>query len=200
MARRNDHSREELIEMTLNCVEAYLKDNPYHSLSLRKVAAMIGYVPSTLVNVFGSYNILLLHVVARTLDDLRRQAQEKLQSSTDPKTSLFLLAQVYLDFAKANPYRWQLVFEHSMKGNDMPDWHSDRIQNMTGILEALLHKLSPSRSDESVVEASRVLWAGVHGITLLSVDDKFFTDVPVNGQELINNLLTGYLSSWVAAQ
>lgn len=76
MARRNDHSREELVEMTLNCVEEYLNTQPYHSLSLRKIAAMIGYVPSTLVNVFGSYNILLLHVVGRTLDDLRQQVQK----------------------------------------------------------------------------------------------------------------------------
>ncbi|NGN98101.1 TetR/AcrR family transcriptional regulator [Grimontia sp. S25] len=199
MARRNDHSREELVEMTLNCVEKYLDTQPYHALSLRKIAAEIGYVPSTLVNVFGSYNILLLHVVARTLDDLRHQAQQKLTDTSNCRDALFTLAHLYLEFASKNPYRWQLVFEHSMKGDKLPDWQSDRIQSMTGMLESLLKRLSPTKSDEEVVEASRVLWAGVHGITLLAVDDKFFTSVPVNGAELIDNLLTGYLKSWIDA-
>ncbi|CZF77408.1 MULTISPECIES: TetR/AcrR family transcriptional regulator [Grimontia] len=199
MARRNDHSREELVEMTLNCVEEYLNNQPYHALSLRKVAAQIGYVPSTLVNVFGSYNILLLHVVARTLDDLRHQAQQKLTGTSNCREALFTLAHLYLEFASKNPYRWQLVFEHSMKGDKLPDWQSDRIQSMTGMLESLLKQLSPAKSEEEVVEASRVLWAGVHGITLLAVDDKFFTSVPVNGAELIDNLLTGYLKSWTDA-
>ncbi|PKF51020.1 TetR/AcrR family transcriptional regulator [Enterovibrio nigricans] len=198
MARRNDHSREELVELTLTCVEDYLKTQPYHSLSLRKIAAMIGYVPSTLVNVFGSYNILLLHIVARAIDELRSQAAQALSATSEPKTSLSALAHLYLDFAAENRYRWQLIFEHSMQGDKLPDWQNDRIQSMTGLLEALLRKLSPDKSDEDVIQASRVLWAGVHGITLLSVDDKLFTDVPVNGGELIDNLLSGYLSGWVS--
>lgn len=159
---------------------------------------MIGYVPSTLVNVFGSYNILLLHIVARAIDELRSQAAQALSATSEPKTSLSALAHLYLDFAAENRYRWQLIFEHSMQGDKLPDWQNDRIQSMTGLLEALLRKLSPDKSDEDVIQASRVLWAGVHGITLLSVDDKLFTDVPVNGGELIDNLLSGYLSGWVS--
>ena len=76
MARRNDHTREELISITLNTVKEFLNDNSYHELSLRKVANMIGYVPSTLVNVFGSYNLLLLHAVAQTLDELASEAKD----------------------------------------------------------------------------------------------------------------------------
>lgn len=68
---------------------------------------------------------------------------------------------------------------------------------MTGMLEAMLRQLSPSKSDTQIIEASRVLWAGVHGITLLSVDDKLFTTAPVDGAALIDNLLTGYLAGWV---
>jgi hypothetical protein len=41
--------------------------------------------------------------------------------------------------------------------------------------------ITPEGADRNVVEASRVLWAGVHGITLLSVDDKFFSASPVDG-------------------
>ncbi|WP_456296993.1 WHG domain-containing protein [Vibrio sp. AK197] len=196
MARRNDHTREELIALTLNTVKTFLNSHSYHELSLRKVANMIGYVPSTLVNVFGNYNLLLLHVVAQTVDELAKEAQKVTSKQTDPSVALYELAYCYHDFAKKHPYRWQLIFEHNMNGDQLPEWQANRIENMTNMLEGLLRMLGPSHSEQEVLKASRVLWSGVHGITLLSVDDKFFAAEPINGKELIENLLSNYLRHW----
>lgn len=196
MARRNDHTREELVALTLETVKEFLKDNSYHELSLRKIATMIGYVPSTLVNVFGNYNLLLLHAVAQTLDELAYEAKSVMSKSADNSTALYELAYCYHDFAQKHPYRWQLIFEHKMNGDDLPEWQSDRIDTMTGMLEHLLQALAPKRQPTEIVQASRVLWAGVHGITLLSVDDKFFAAEPIDGKQLIENLLSNYLKNW----
>ena len=196
MARRNDHTREELVALTLETVKEFLKDNSYHELSLRKIATMIGYVPSTLVNVFGNYNLLLLHAVAQTLDELAYEAKSVMSKSADNSTALYDLAYCYHDFAQKHPYRWQLIFEHKMNGDDLPEWQSDRIDTMTGMLEHLLQALAPKRQPTEIVQASRVLWAGVHGITLLSVDDKFFAAEPIDGKQLIENLLSNYLKNW----
>lgn len=135
MARRNNHTREELVALTLDRVKQFLDTHSYHELSLRKVATMIGYVPSTLVNVFGNYNLLLLHVVAQTLDELAQEAQQAVKSTTYPKDALYQLAYCYHDFAKRNPYRWQLIFEHNMNGEMLPEWQAQRINNMTSMLE-----------------------------------------------------------------
>lgn len=197
MARRNDHTREELTELTLQTLDQFLTAHSYRELSLRKLASLIGYVPSTLVNVFGSYNLLLLHGIARTLDKLSQLALTASQQHSDnPKQALLAIAHCYHDFAKAHPNHWQLIFEHSMQGDELPQWQSQRIETMMTLLETLLHALSPQRSDQEVLEASRVLWSGVHGITLLSVDDKFFTSSPVNGEHLIDNLIEQYLQNW----
>ncbi|HAS3611131.1 TPA: TetR/AcrR family transcriptional regulator [Vibrio cholerae] len=196
MARRNDHTREELVALTLDRVKQFLDTHSYHELSLRKVATMIGYVPSTLVNVFGNYNLLLLHVVAQTLDELTQEAQQAVKSTTYPKDALYQLAYCYHDFAKKNPYRWQLIFEHNMNGEMLPEWQAQRINNMTSMLEDLLKVIAPLRSEQEVLQASRVLWSGVHGITILSVDDKFFANEPIDGNALINNLLNHYLANW----
>ncbi|MDA0126739.1 TetR-like C-terminal domain-containing protein [Vibrio sp. MarTm2] len=196
MARRNDHTREQLIALTLDTVKDFLEQNSYHELSLRKIANMIGYVPSTLVNVFGNYNLLLLHVVAQTLDELSEEAKNVVGGSVDHKTALYQLAYCYHDFAQKHPHRWQLIFEHNMNGEALPEWQSQRIDSMTGMLEHLLRVLAPERSEDEVLKASRVLWSGVHGITLLSVDDKFFAADPIDGKELIDNLLTNYLANW----
>ncbi len=196
MARRNDHTREELVALTLDRVKQFLDTHSYHELSLRKVATMIGYVPSTLVNVFGNYNLLLLHVVAQTLDELAQEAQQAVKSPTYPKDALYQLAYCYHDFAKRNPYRWQLIFEHNMNGEMLPEWQAQRINNMPSMLEDLLKVIAPLRSEQEVLQASRVLWSGVHGITILSVDDKFFANEPIDGNALINNLLNHYLANW----
>ncbi|MGR5095518.1 TetR/AcrR family transcriptional regulator [Vibrio maritimus] len=196
MARRNDHTREELIDLTLTTVRDYLTENSYHSLSLRKIATMIGYVPSTLVNIFGSYNLLLLHAVARTLDELSQEAKDVVEQAQNTEEALYALASCYHDFAKKYPYRWQLIFEHNMNGDALPEWQSQRIDGMTGMLEHLLSVYRPEKSSTDVIKASRVLWAGVHGITLLSVDDKFFASEPVDGNELIKDLISNYLKSW----
>ncbi|GAK85039.1 homeodomain-like [Vibrio ponticus] len=196
MARRNDHTREQLVALTLNAVKEFLNESSHHELSLRKIAQMIGYVPSTLVNVFGNYNLLLLHAVAQTLDELASEAKNVVAKSSDSTEALYQLADCYHEFAQRNPYRWQLIFQHNMNGDPLPEWQNARIDNMTGMLEGLLRKLAPARSDKEVLEASRVLWAGVHGITLLSVDDKFFAAEPIDGKELIKNLLSNYLKNW----
>ena len=196
MARRNDHTREELVNLTLATVKDFLEGNSYHELSLRKIANMIGYVPSTLVNIFGNYNLLLLHVVAQTLDELSQESTKATSRCKDANEALFELAYCYHDFAQKHPYRWQLVFEHNMNGAELPDWQAKRIGDMTDMLESLLEQISPNRTESEVVQASRVLWAGVHGITLLSVDDKFFSSEPVDGKALISNLLSNYLMNW----
>ncbi|EGU45704.1 AcrR, transcriptional regulator [Vibrio ichthyoenteri ATCC 700023] len=196
MARRNDHTREQLISLTLETVKRFLDEHSYHELSLRKIANMIGYVPSTLVNVFGNYNLLLLHAVAQTLDELSADAKAVVAQSQDPTQALYELAYCYHEFAQRHPHRWQLIFEHNMNGETLPEWQSERIDNMTGMLEHLLRALAPTRSDSEVLQASRVLWSGVHGITLLSVDDKFFAAEPIDGKELIENLLSNYLKNW----
>lgn len=196
MARRNDHTREELVAMTLEHVKNFLAEHPHHELSLRKIAAMIGYVPSTLVNVFGNYNLLLLHAVAQTLDELFADAEVQMAQAQSAEDALRKLAYCYLDFAIRNPYRWQLIFQHTMNGEELPEWQTERIDNMTGMLETLIRQITPDQSDAGILEASRVLWAGVHGITLLTVDDKLFTSSPVNGKALIDNLMNTYLNAW----
>lgn len=182
--------------LTLDKVKRFLSDHSYHELSLRKIANMVGYVPSTLVNVFGNYNLLLLHAVAQTLDELSSEAKNVVNQCKDPQMALYQLAFCYHDFACRHPYRWQLIFEHNMNGETLPEWQAERIDNMTGMLEGLLRMLDPHRSDKEIIQASRVLWSGVHGITLLSVDDKFFSKEPVDGKELIEDLLSHYLANW----
>ena len=70
MARRSDHSREEIKEMALVAAEKMILANGKDGLSARKVAQEIGYTVGTLYLVFKNLDELILHVNGRTLDRL----------------------------------------------------------------------------------------------------------------------------------
>ncbi|MDD9174759.1 MULTISPECIES: TetR/AcrR family transcriptional regulator [Aliivibrio] len=196
MARRNDHTHQEIRDMALDNVKVFLNEHSHHELSLRKLAKSIGYVPSTLVNIFGSYNLLLLRSIAQTLDELMQQVNQGLDNSTTPEEALKAIAYCYYDFAQRHPNRWKLVFQHNMNGEALPDWQENRISQMMGVLEEIIKTINSHKSDSDVEKSSRVIWASVHGITLLSLDDLLFSSTPIDGHLLIDNLLLNYINQW----
>ncbi len=196
MARRNDHSHQEIREMALDNVKLFLNEHSHHELSLRKLAKSIGYVPSTLVNIFGSYNLLLLRSIAQILDELMLQISQGIENSATPEEALKAIAYCYYDFAQQQPNRWKLVFQHNMNGEALPEWQENRINQMMSILERMIFSINNTKTHEDIVETSRVIWAGVHGITLLSLDDLLFSSTPIDGHKLIDNLLLNYINQW----
>ena len=91
MARRSDHSREELREMTLTAAENIVVEQGYEGLSARKVATAIGYTVGTLYLVFENLDDLILHINARTLDRLHARMTKSQANSGDASDYLLLL-------------------------------------------------------------------------------------------------------------
>ena len=200
MARRSDSSPQELQQRVLDAVEALLACTPAGQLSLRQVAREARYTPGALVHSFGSWGLLLLRVNAQTLDALYDCLQQAVSGIDDPRSGILRLGQAYLEFAGQHQNRWQLIFEHKLASNEpMPDWHHQRIQRLFAELERRLGQLSSGARIREIETAARVVWGGVHGITLLSVDEKLFTQSPIAGRELIHSLLTQYLAGWAAS-
>jgi hypothetical protein len=204
MGRRNQHSPAEFDELVLSRVEAFLTKCPARELSLRKIASLIDYAPSTLVSVYGNYANLLLRVNARTLNLLNQQlsaclgSRLKADSAHIVREKLEHLAQTYYGFAQQYPHRWQLIFDLRMPGNDpLPQWMQSAIDHSFELLVICLHQLNANKSAQEQQLTSRVLWAGVHGITQLSLGDKLFLNQHSDGKIMISSLLDNYLATWV---
>jgi len=200
MARRSDSSPQELQQRVLDTVENLLSTLPARQLSLRQVARDAGYTPGALVHSFGSWGLLLLRVNAQTLDSLYGHLKQAVASIDDPQAGILRLAEAYLEFASQHQNRWQLIFEHKLGSDEpLPQWHHERIQRLFAELERRLAQLNPDACIREIETAARVVWGGVHGITLLSVDEKLFTQSPIAGVELIRSLLSQYLKGWIAS-
>lgn len=209
MARRNDHSKDELRQLTLKAVRDFLAIYPPQDMSLRKVAKLIGYSPATIINNFGSYGDLLLAVNAETLDELHAlsatairdesQALDKSQalSQNQAQVALRKLARVYLAYARKYPYRWHLAFEHRIAGQTtLPAWQKNRIDRLFALFTEQLSRTGTRKSLQELHIASRVVWAGVHGICLLAAGGGVVQENNATGEQMLDMFLTGFLQTY----
>lgn len=199
MARRSDHSREELREMTLAAAESIVAEQGYEGLSARKVASEIGYTVGTLYLVFENIDDLILHVNARTLDRLHSRMAELKASRLKPGDYLERLGEVYIRFADEDPHRWAMVFEHRLaEGREVPAWYHDKVMRMFAMVEAGLEPLAGQRSGDEITQAARALWGGVHGICILALSDTLGITGVDSVQHLTRSLIGNYLKGFVS--
>ncbi|HAJ92306.1 MAG TPA: TetR/AcrR family transcriptional regulator, partial [Gammaproteobacteria bacterium] len=165
MARRSDHSREELREMALSAAEQIVVEQGFEGLSARKVAAAIGYTVGTLYLVFENLDDLILHINARTLDRLHTRMTASQAQCNDASNCLLQLGQVYIHFADEDPHRWAMVFEHRFSEDQVvPAWYQEKIARMFALVEEGLEPLAGQHTHDEITQAARALWGGVHGI------------------------------------
>lgn len=167
MARRNDHSREDLENLAKETAKKIVIEHGYGALTARKLAQEIGYTPGTLYNVFGSMDGLILAINLETLEGLEKALVEVIEKGGDPEKQIKSMAKIYIDFANSNRNLWLLVFDHSLpKGQKSPEWYHKKIQGLFTRLENVMGR------DKASAIAARTLWSSVHGICYMAQTDK----------------------------
>jgi AcrR family transcriptional regulator len=197
MARRSDHSREEIKEMALNAALTILEEEGIKGLTARKVATAIGYTVGTLYLVFKNQQEMVLQLNACTLDDLDAWLEARSGRGDTPAGCLQKMAEAYIDYAVEKSARWNLLFDTVVEeGNELPDWYLMRLGRLFGRVERMLSPLSMQHEALEIERAARVLWASVHGICTLKIRHRL--DLAGNqtteemAQMLIDNFLRGF--------
>jgi AcrR family transcriptional regulator len=194
MARRSDHSREEIRDMALAAAEQLVSKQGYEGLSARKVASAIGYTVGTLYLVFENLDDLILHINARTLDRLQQRMLEEQTQCRDPFSCLQQLGQTYIGFAKDEPHLWEMVFKHRLpKERQVPLWFQEKVDRMFAMVEEKLTPLAKHRSQQEIAQAAGALWGGVHGICMLALTGKIGVAGVNSAQDLAQTLMNNYV-------
>lgn len=197
MARRSDHTREELKELALASAEKLLAEKPASELSTRQIATKMGYTVGTLYQIFKNLPDLLLHVNARTLKRLYEDCQNLDISQQTPESNILSYANVYLDFAHSNTGLWELIFANKVLSHDeLPQWYTEQVNALFSLIEIQLKAIRPDASAREVTKTSRVLWSSVHGICTLSINDNLFARTACSSNELIESLISHFLQGW----
>lgn len=194
MARRNDHSHDEIREMILDAAETIVMEHGLKGLSTRKVTRDIGYTVGTLYLVFENLDDLVTHINARTLNRLYQLLTGENTKDLTRKERLHRLGQVYVNFAYADPHRWGLIYEYRhSKDRPIPAWYKEKILQMFTIIEEVLKPLAPSRTEGEIEQAASALWAGVHGICMLGITQK----LNCGGKDCVLKLVESLMNNFV---
>jgi AcrR family transcriptional regulator len=195
MGRRSTHTPQQLRELILDAAQDIIDAQGLAGLSAREIARRIGYSPGTIYNIFANLDDVVLNVEARVLDALDKRLSDIHQADSDAGGRLIRIAHAYLAFTQEKPRLWNLLFEHHLPpGVDLPGWYKQKLEALMGHVErALAPHFAPGR-EADLQRASRVLWAGVHGITSLSTADKLSVVTTETAARLIDDLIGTYLA------
>lgn len=194
MARRNDHSRDEIREMALHAAEAIVAADGLAGLSARKITRDMGYTVGTLYLVFRNLDELILALNARTLDELHRRMSDAAARCPAPLDCVGGLAQAYLEFARAHRHRWEMIYEHRLpEGEPLPNWYRDKIAGVFALVEQALAPLADRYGPAQIAQTARALWGGVHGVCILALTGKLDVAGEAPAPALVDSLVRNYL-------
>lgn len=165
--------REKLRTATLEIALRILEVEGLAGLQARRIAQAADCSVGTLYNLYDGIDELIIAANAATLDTLGAILHDTRLATADGTgvDRLQALATAYVDFALAHPNAWRAVFEHRMSSDrDVPAWYRDAQARLFEIVEEVLANSVPDT--EARRRGARALFAAVHGIVQLSLDQK----------------------------
>ncbi|GAA5170842.1 MULTISPECIES: TetR/AcrR family transcriptional regulator [Halomonadaceae] len=195
MARPRQHAPEALHAQVMTACDGWLREQPVHTLSLRALAREIGCAPSTLLKLYGSFNNLLQYVNIETLERLRGAIEEMGEAAPEPR--LKALATAYWQFARQDPYRWQLLFDYPLaQEGELDQRQSSMIEGLFTRVEATLKEYQPDLDALESRRMARTLWGSVHGLVQLGLNERlgYWQGHQLEVGELLDQLLTTILA------
>jgi len=194
MARRSDHSREQIKAMALSAAEDIVVSDGPNALSARRVTQAIGYSVGSLYLVFNNLDDLITHINRRTINGLYAAMHAAGTGRAGPMNQLKRMGQAYARYSQENPNRLRLAFEHPQPAAEPgPGDHTG--DELVGLVVAPLAEAT-GLAGKRLETAAQVLWSSVHGICILNLTAKMQTvgsAVPMEKltDSLINNYIAG---------
>jgi len=177
---RREKQRESLIVTAEEAISA----RGIAGLKSRELAAKIGVANGAVFNLVEDMDELILRVGSRTLARLdaalgEAESQGQSEGAPSPAEALVRIAVAYCDFAAENLELWRALFEHRMAPDKpVPEWAVEEQTNLFRHIYHPLAKLFPKWSADELGITARSLFAAVHGMVSLGLEQKLIA-VPV---------------------
>lgn len=194
MARRSDHSREELYDLAVGAARRIIEQDGLRALTARNVANAIGYSPGTLYNHFENLDDMIVHLNGRTLDELHHRLSLSPRTGV-PEKDLNGLLDGYLGYLEDHPNLWNTLFEHTLpEGHELPTWYANKVARGLGLVEDVLSPLFSEDDQDKKGEAARILWASLHGICSLYQTGKLKIVTSRSAREMAEVLVANFIA------
>jgi AcrR family transcriptional regulator len=196
---RRAREREEVRKLILKGACELIKKDGYEKLTIRAIADRVEYSPMALYNHFPDKDAILIELA----EDGFAELVKKIPTSTrlSPLAALKRGMLAYVTFGLKHPDEYRLVFMTTRIRPAAPGGAEDEtaIRSTTGrvafeMLKSLVQRCAAT--DERFADSfavSRVLWAGIHGVTslLITVKNFPFGSADKFAQEMVDVLING---------
>lgn len=179
-ARFRGQIREESKELALR----QLAEGGPQALSLNAVAKSLGMSGPALYRYFANREALLTALIVDAYADLAGALREAVAAAARPEDRLTGLVAAYRHWALAQPHRYRLLFRAPLYGYDAQA--ADLVEASRPAMDAALAAVTPlldaadpagrsaaARRAEAAAFHATSLWAGLHGLVSLEIEDNF---------------------------
>lgn len=140
--------------------------------SAREVAKRIGYSIGTVYNVFGSHDMLIVAINARTLAQWQAHVEARLAAAAGNR--LRVLVEAYFEFAILHRHAWTALYDHRLPDDvAAPEYYRDHIRSLTGIVRDEIAAALPAQRQDEADALTRSLLATVHGHCFFTLNGTF---------------------------
>ena len=175
---RRARQKEQLRQKILLAARELFVNEGYENVSMRKIADKIEYSPTTIYLYFKDKAELLDSVCKETLLHLLNTLDQLKKDKGDPVETLRKSGRAYVEFGLKYPQDYKLTFvirPQFQKGLGLQEGSvGEKVFDYlrTTVSECMQQKIFRQMDVETT---GQVLWAAVHGVTLLLID---FPDFP----------------------
>jgi AcrR family transcriptional regulator len=193
-----DHSPEQLKELIRSTAEKLIYSKGLDGFTARALAEAIGYTPGTIYNFYRDMDALIIDINYDTLGRLYELCRKRIENLPSNFSKIKALAYAYVDFAHDNRRAWETVFANERKGDKrvrLPKHYQDRLLELFTLIENVLQECLKISAKEAS-KSARLLWACLHGITLLTIDGRLQLIGIDSPHGMIDDLLQKYLAGY----
>ena len=175
---RRAREKEQLRRRILSAARELFVTEGYESVSMRKIADMIEYSPTTIYLYYKDKADLLDSVCKETLLNLMNTLDLLRRDTSDPVETLRKSGKAYVEFGLKYPQDYKLTFvirPQFQKGLGLQEGSvGEKVFNYLRTIVSECIRQKKFRQVD-VETTGQVLWSAVHGVTLLLID---FPDFP----------------------
>ena len=201
ITERKEKQKQEIKKMILDASMKLFMEQGFENVSIRKIADLIEYSPTTVYLYFKDKNEILFNLHEMGFQKMAEYNTD-LWTIKNPVVRLTKMGEYYLQFGLENPAFYELMFilkapmEALEKLDEKCEWKSGD-QALGKLKETIQECMDKGLIDKGDVHAvSMAIWSMVHGMVALAIRDRFNKLVPPDQiVPMMNKSLTWLLNA-----
>ena len=197
MARRADHTKEELVALTVAAARRLIAEEGIENFSARGLSRAIGYTPGTLYHHFRDLDDIVTQVNGLTIAGVA-EAFAKAKRSSDPRKMLHNYADAFVGYIFENPKLWEALFEFKRaEGVEIPEWYRDSIEGLAQTIAPGFLKLRSGATETEALEAAKLIFASIHSVISLQNSRRVALLIDRDARSIVHELVDIHITAFI---